>query len=91
MSHRNPRGAVEQATDTALDTFVAGIERAGGKVERAAFYAVVEGLKPNGVTAGYGFDGASDLLASLLAHAEQLAQAGGIELRIISTPEIGHG
>jgi hypothetical protein len=42
--------------------------------------------------AGYGFDGASDLLvAYLLAHAEQLAQAGGIELRIISTPEIGHG
>ena len=86
-----PDGPLQVAADEAMRVFEEHVTKAGGTVDVLFITAGVHDVPPGGITAGSGFDDSGELLAFLLAQAKGVAEANGLDLRLVPIGEIGHG
>jgi hypothetical protein len=86
-----PEGPLQDAADEAMRVFEEHVTAAGGTVDVIFITAGVHDVPPGGITAGSGFNDSGELLAFLLTQAKGVAEANGLDLRLVPIGDVGHG
>ena len=90
-SRNSPENLIEQAAQAAFDAVTEFLESEDARAKTIFVAITSDGLTEaeNAIVAGQGFEGAGDILTTLLMHAKQVGDELGVQIVIAPMPGWG--